>query len=557
MSKDKAIKPDATHAIKRAVLYARTSGDDRSKDNRNLKSQLEMCRDYAIERGYTIMAELHEDDRGACGASFELPQLGMILTMAERKEFDVLVVRELDRLSRNLAKQLIVEETLKGYSVQIEYVLADYDDSPEGNLQKHVRATIAEYEREKIRERSVRGRRNKVKSGKILLHGDHPPYGYRVSDDKTTLIVYELEAEIIRNIFQWYVVGDESGERLSMKGIAQKLTGLSVPTWSDIHGVTLNRRRDAGVWIHAVVSNIIHDTVYKGIWFYGKRNSRKGIINPDEHRIELRVPSIIDAQMWEGAQARCQENFKGARRNVTHEYLMRFRLTCMCGYSVVALAIHKKSKVYLYYTCDSRCGGSELVRGNCGTPSFRADHVDALIWHWLKEWFRDPNDLRRKLEAYKADRERANTPVLALLNSNENLLLRNKAKLKRLLDLYLDDDSDDDDAAKEAYTARKVQLKETIKKLEEEKAKLVAQLGPISLGDNEIEELVNFARKLELAISEADIDFGARRRIIELLDVRGMIAVEDGEKVVYPSFVLSAPGKARLVLSSCIPYHVW
>ena len=63
---------------KRALLYARVSGDDTGKDGRNLAGQLELCRNYALEHGYEIVAELHEDDRGASGAIFELPQLNSV-----------------------------------------------------------------------------------------------------------------------------------------------------------------------------------------------------------------------------------------------------------------------------------------------------------------------------------------------------------------------------------------------------------------------------------------------------------------------------------------------
>jgi DNA invertase Pin-like site-specific DNA recombinase len=53
---------------KRAVLYARVSGDDRDREDRNLLGQLDLCRRYALEHGYQIVEELAEDDRGACGA---------------------------------------------------------------------------------------------------------------------------------------------------------------------------------------------------------------------------------------------------------------------------------------------------------------------------------------------------------------------------------------------------------------------------------------------------------------------------------------------------------
>jgi len=46
------------HNGKRAVLYARTSYDDRDTDGRNLAGQLEMAREYALGKGYRIVAEL-------------------------------------------------------------------------------------------------------------------------------------------------------------------------------------------------------------------------------------------------------------------------------------------------------------------------------------------------------------------------------------------------------------------------------------------------------------------------------------------------------------------
>ena len=84
----------AQHPVRRAVLYTRVSYDDRDTDGRNLKGQLDMCREYALGKGYTIVAELAEDDRGASGASFELPQLSRAREMADAGETDVLVTRE-------------------------------------------------------------------------------------------------------------------------------------------------------------------------------------------------------------------------------------------------------------------------------------------------------------------------------------------------------------------------------------------------------------------------------------------------------------------------------
>jgi site-specific DNA recombinase len=66
------------------------------------------------------------------------------------------------------------------------------------------------------------------------LHGA-PPYGYRKTEDGQ-LTVHQPEAKIVRMIFKWYVEGDETGNRLSSREIAKRLTKMEVPTWADVHG---------------------------------------------------------------------------------------------------------------------------------------------------------------------------------------------------------------------------------------------------------------------------------------------------------------------------------
>ena len=77
---------------------------------------------------------------------------------------------------------------------------------------KHVRAVVAEYEREKIRERIERGKRLKVKSGSVMTNGtSRPPYGHKVieANNKWMLEIHEPEARVVRMIFDWYVNGDD------------------------------------------------------------------------------------------------------------------------------------------------------------------------------------------------------------------------------------------------------------------------------------------------------------------------------------------------------------
>ena len=88
---------------KRAVLYARVARGDEFDSNHNLTNQLAACREYAISHGWAIVAELHEDERGASGLARDLPRLAQVRRMAQDGDFDVLVVRDPARISRDAA----------------------------------------------------------------------------------------------------------------------------------------------------------------------------------------------------------------------------------------------------------------------------------------------------------------------------------------------------------------------------------------------------------------------------------------------------------------------
>jgi site-specific DNA recombinase len=509
-------KTGSPPTTKRAVLYARVSSDDRGRDGRNLGGQLEMCRTYAQEHGWRVVMELAEDDRGASGASFELPQLNRILEMAQQEEFDVLVVREIDRLSRNLAKQLIVEEELRRAGVQIEYALAEYPDTPEGRLNKHIRATIAEYEREKINERMIRGRRQKVKSGSIVCYG-RPAYGYRVgeADGKSTLVIEEPEAQIVRLIFEWYVVGNGDGRPISVDSITARLTEMRVPTSGDIHGHP--KKRGYGKWGRTTVTGMLKNETYAGVWHYGTDPAT---------RLSVEVPAIVSHETWEAAQARMKSNRKWAKRNTKNEYLVGRRVYCgECGLKLTSWGSAKTH--LLYYRCPGSCDRNNVAR-ECNTPNFRADHVDPVVWEWVKSFLLDPESLAAGLKEVHQEQEKEHAPLRDRLTVVDDLIADNTTQLERLLDLYLSGDF-----PKETLTDRKSRLERTILALESERSGLETQLEAQLLTEKQIQSIQEFAAKVGEGLEAIGDDFDTKRRIIEELDVWATLSVEDGQKVVY------------------------
>ena len=514
----------------RAITYARVSGDDRGKDGRNLAGQLAMCQEYALNQGYTIVAELAEDDRGASGASFELEQLGKILEFARDRAFDVLVVREVDRLSRNLAKQLIVEEWLKREGVSIDYVIGEYADTPEGNLMKHVRAVVAEYEREKIRERIERGKRLKVKAGSVMTNGaSRPPYGYSVVevDNKWALEIYEPEARVVRMIFDWYAYGDEDGNPISFREVARRLSKMRIPTRLDTNPKQGGRKkRGYGEWSKGQLSNILASEVYKGIWIYGKER-----VNPDEYEpIPVSVPAIVDEQTWQLVQDRREQNKEEAAAHKKSAYLLSGRMRCgRCGTSFNGEA--NNSNGYRYYRCLAVHKGD--VSHHCKMPSFRVDAVDPVVWDWITRLLTDPQVLEEGLNTRLTINENESAPLRERLAIAEDMLADHNAQLTRLLDLYVAGDF-----PKDVLVDRKTRLEESIKALEKERANIISMLEKRTLTPKQVENIYKFAERIGRGLLHAETDPAYKREIIEALDVRAIFAVENGQKVIYVQCVL-------------------
>ena len=519
----------------RAVTYARVSGDDRGKEGRNLTGQLEMCREYALQQGWKIVAELAEDDRGASGAAFELPQLTKVREMARNKEFDILVVREIDRLSRKLAKQLVVEEELSRMGVQIAYVLADYDNSPEGRLSKHIRATIAEYEREKIMERMVRGRLLKVRAGHVLVHST-PPYGYKVAkneEGKASLIIYEDEARIVRLVFDWYVNG-YNGRKITMAGIAKKLTEMGVPTRHDTMpkggGI---KKRGWAVWAASVVAKILKTEVYIGKWHYRKTDHVK------EEWLAIDVPPLISDELWFQVRKIGERNKALASANRKFQYLLTGHIWCgLCGSRMHGHPGYWMSKNLNGYNLYYRCTGHDGTIANvkCPMPQFRLDAVDGVVWEWVTGFLTNPELLEQGMAEYQADQEIKNERVFERVAIIDELLADHQEQLNRILDLYLGGDF-----PKELLVEKKQRLEETIRSLESEKLDLQDFIEKKSLTPEQYGDIQEFSRKIIEGINLVSCDFETRRQIIELLDIQVVCMLdEDGNKYVNLKCILGS-----------------
>lgn len=131
----------------RTALYARVSTAQQTADN-----QLIELRRYVEARGWSAVEYV---DRGVSGAKDRRPALDELVNDAKRRRFDVLVCWRLDRLGRNLRHLVTLLEELQSMGVAFVSLGEGIDcTTPAGKLQLHILAALAEFERERIRERA-------------------------------------------------------------------------------------------------------------------------------------------------------------------------------------------------------------------------------------------------------------------------------------------------------------------------------------------------------------------------------------------------------------------
>jgi DNA invertase Pin-like site-specific DNA recombinase len=136
----------------RAAIYARVStnnGQDPSVQTREL-------REYCQRRGWEITGEYV--DAGISGAKERRPQLDSLLAACRKRRVDAVVVYRYDRFARSLRQLVNALEEFRSLGIEfISFHEGVGTSTPNGRLVFGIFASIAEFERELIRDRVKSG----------------------------------------------------------------------------------------------------------------------------------------------------------------------------------------------------------------------------------------------------------------------------------------------------------------------------------------------------------------------------------------------------------------
>ena len=277
---------------KKAALYARFSSD--LQKDRSVDDQFAVCEAYATREGLKVTAKFA--DRAKSGASlFDRDGLMDLRNAAKRREFDAVIVENLDRMSRD-------QEDLAGLFKRFQHYGVDLLTVNEGKttpMHVGIRGLVGSMFLTDLAAKVKRGHDGRVRAGKVP---GAVTYGYDLVPGRPgDRVINAAEAKVVRRIFREYADGT------SPRAIALGLTNDGVPTPSG--GKHWNHQTFVG---GSYARGIIGNRMYIGELQW---NTHRVVTDPDtgsklkratdaSKHLSVAVPElrIIDQELWDAAQ---------------------------------------------------------------------------------------------------------------------------------------------------------------------------------------------------------------------------------------------------------------
>jgi hypothetical protein len=238
----------------------------------------------------------------------------------------------------------LLKRTFDDYNVRY-IAAADNLDSANGfDVMSIFRDVINEFYVADCSKKQRASKRSSALQGKVL---GQPPYGYKITNDKSVWVIDEYAAGIIREIFNKIIAGETS------HSIALSLNERSVLSANNYYQTEKGNPPDKLTpWSGKTVLNLIDNPTYIGTYIANRYTTRsykdhKTFIRPEEEWvvIENHHPAILDIEVYETAL-----RLRNARRRITKrgdKGVLNGLLFCSDCNSKLGIS----HQIYDYYVC--------------------------------------------------------------------------------------------------------------------------------------------------------------------------------------------------------------
>lgn len=419
----------------RAVLLTRVSTAEQAKKYSH-DAQERKVREMLIEPLGLHLNPKHIIHDTYTGLEYRYHEaLETILEMAQRKEFDVLVMDVLDRgLGRKALARELYRMQLRDLGIKILTTEpADHadDDSLEGMLMRFIKGYKAEDEVKDLVRRTKDGRREKSlgnkqqqRAPKVIGQGVRP-YGFTyVHDEKGKRVGYELNLAVVhidKNGQEWTEVAvvlfifESAAKGVTLRRIGDTLNDLGIPTPYTSKGMKAKNMTGTPLWQPTVIGRMLHNSDYWGehrefkTRSLGKQPGKKYHVrraNGQDGQIVIPCPAIVSKKLAEKAQEQVRRNFRNASRHNPHpeESLLRGGLA-KCGHCGGNLTVNRDRRkhteplgYYVTYTCGNHAGSL----GRCQGCTIPVATLDQAAKQRVIQIIRDPKEVEEKVRSITA-----------------------------------------------------------------------------------------------------------------------------------------------------------
>lgn len=417
-----AVAATANNGNKSALIYCRVSTQKQEDEGTSLDSQAAACIAHAEKLGYNVARITREVYSGA--ELFERPQLSRDRADIRAGTFKAVIVYAIDRLSRDIAHLAILADEIERVGAKLIFVTEELDSTPEGKLMQSVRGYVAEVERQKIRERCVRGKRQEALNGRIVRAGTDL-FGYTHDGERGVRVINDHEAETVRQMYRWVL------ENVSTREIIRRLNTQGVPPPSEGKRKFKDGRK--AFWGRGAVTRILADPSYKGqpfAWRWKSAGRHTAVIRrPESEWIPLppeASPAIVTPEVWQAVQEKLKANRGDETRNQLRPDLLRGYVFCgLCGRRMRGDMEHGK-RVY-------RCPSRFTPHGSCGGTRINSEKCELIVWEKVETILNDPSVITTEIERRKAEGEDVRSTVLADIEATRRELKRVETEIGRIV----------------------------------------------------------------------------------------------------------------------------
>lgn len=281
------------------------------------------------------------------------PEIQKLLKNVEELKYEFVLVMDLDRLGRgDMEDQGKILSAFKETDTFIVIPRKVYDLNDELDEEvSEMETFFARRELKIIKRRLNNGRLGSARDGNYIA--STPPLGYtRSKENRECILIPNKDKELVQQIFNWFVNGDESGLPMGAYKIAHRLSSMNIPTPTG-----------KSVWQPNTILKILNNECYLGriIWTpkISKRGNQLGKRSRSKEPINVigKHEPIIDQEIFDKAQTILRERLN-PKLGIRKKFRNPFLGIGVCGFCGRHMQVKKSRDRQDQYRCvsvDCKC----------------------------------------------------------------------------------------------------------------------------------------------------------------------------------------------------------